>query len=65
MEAYFTNNLNESMMKVERESEADNMILFTRDKQKITSLGGKTLGALLLETDRSCRTSAGSTTKAG
>ena len=37
------------MMKVEREGEADLVILFTRDKQKITGLGGKTLGSLLLD----------------
>ena len=48
-EAYFTDNLNESIMKVEGEGEAYDMILFTRGKQKITGLGGQMLGSLLLD----------------
>ena len=48
-EAFFTDNLNESMTKVEQENEADDIILFTGNKQKITGIGGEMLGSLLLD----------------
>ena len=48
-EAYFTSNLAGVMRKVEQRGEAEDIILFTSNKQRITELGGETLGCLLLD----------------
>ena len=48
-ESYITDNLNEYIMKVERENKINNLILFTGEKQKITGLGGETLILILLD----------------
>ena len=49
-DSYITNNLNKTMMKAELED----VTLITGDKEKITGLGGETLGSILL--DCSCST---------
>ena len=48
-EAYFTDNLAGIMRKMEQSGEAEDIILYTGSRKKITGLGGETLGSLLLD----------------
>ena len=48
-ESYFTDNLAGIMRKVEEGGEAEDIILYTGSRKKITGLGGEMLGSLLLD----------------
>ena len=48
-DAYFTSNLAGVLRKVEQGGAAEDIILYTGNRQSITELGGETLGCLLLD----------------